>query len=147
MIDIEIQAAIAKVSLFVKEDDGVIVRKSQMKLDREFDDEIAAGIGGDARKVLTSLRGHGISKVVIPIDAIDAQAVIVGSLTGESIKIPSLRGIKATGTAPKDADDVARISLEMECQYDREIWKFLGDNCGGYCRLTLKQRQLSLGAA
>lgn len=145
MFDIELQAAVAKVSLSVKEHDGVIVRKCRMALEREFDDAISSGLGGDARKVLALLKSGDAMKVVIGIDEIEAQAELVGGLTGEVIKIGILRGDKATAKAGNEDDEAPTIRLEMECQYDREVWTFLGDNCGGYVRVTFRRRQLDLG--
>lgn len=142
MIDIEIAAEISKVSLSVKDEDGVVVRKAKMTLSREFDDELAEGLAGDAKKILSSLRGLGCTKAVLPIDMITVEADLVGS-KGERLKIGTLWGIKATASA-SDLDEAPTVQLEFETWYDRDVWVFLGDNCGVTCRITLRPRQMEL---
>lgn len=141
MIDITLSADITAVKVKTKEVDGQVTRKCQMALRREFDDLLAAGLGGDARKVLASLRERGIESCVIPLDAIDARGKLDSGY--QAVTIGQLTGIKATAKAGED-DAPPTIVLEFEFAWQETAWLFLGRNCGLGCELELVQRQQEL---
>jgi hypothetical protein len=143
-MDIELQASIAKVTLKTKDVSGLIVRRCRMAFDRELDAEIARALGSGAKKALTALGAHEMTKVVLSIDSIEAKAVLVAG--AERCEIEIVRGERATCTSVSDDDDdtVCMIRLEFETSYHDDVWSFLGRNCGSYVRITFTDRQLEL---
>lgn len=137
-----VAAKIESVSLDVKMIEDVEHRKCVIKFARDFDETIAAALGGDAKQILASLQRHGQEKAYISIDRINAKATLV-SAKGDRVTIPALHGIQAVGTAGKD-DDPPIIRLEFDYFYDRDAWVFVGENARGIIEVTLKPRQQEL---
>lgn len=153
MFDIELLAALAKVTLRVEDHEGQLLRRMRLALDREFDDELAAGIGKGAQKALKLLVAKDVQKCTIGLDAVEANADLVATrsdrvaLKQERIAIGQLRGVLATCAAPKEAGDVTHIRLEFEAPYSDDVWAFLGRHCGAYVQITFTRRQLELQGA
>lgn len=141
--DIELAAEVVKVSLRLKKLDGVEIRRCRMAFARPFDDEIAAALGDDAKKALASLKSGGMSKVVMDIEGIDAQAVLANG-GGDNVTVDIIRGEKAICTGPKDPEDPPSIRLEFDTHYHDDIWAWLGRNCGGVARIEFKNRQTEI---
>lgn len=143
MIDVDFEAGIKAIKLKVKTKDGVAARTCTMVLEREFDDLIAAGLGGDARKALLSLRDHGLESCVLPLDSVDAEGKLVAP-DAKSISIGALKGVKATGQAGAKSEEPPSLLLEFEFVWNEQAWVFLGRYCGGVAQVSLKARQLTL---
>ena len=137
--EIGIAASIEKVTVSAKAKDGVVLRMCRVTLAREFDDLIASALKGDARKALSGLRDGGMSKVVLPIDSIRAEAKFIAM--DDRCTVPVLKGIKAVGEAPEDEDDVPHIKLEFEFVFSTEAWIFLGRNVAGVAQVTFRKTQ------
>lgn len=149
MFDVELLASLSKVTLHPHEKDGHVTRLIRVTVAREFDEEIAAGLGKDAKRCLALLRSSSMESCKININAVH----VVGKFTaGEGKKadvvgVDRMLGRMATGHAPEDSGDVATIELELECWYSDEVWAWFGRNCLGRIRLTFTRVQLELAAA
>lgn len=144
MFDTEIRAEIKSAKVKVTEDGSFKFRMVRMALEREFDDELAAIIGGDARTALDCLREGGMSKAILPIDAISARGVLVGK---ERIEIERISGMKVTcsiGKAKQDETAPLKVKMEFEFKFDKAAWSLLGDETGDTVSLTLTRNQLDL---
>jgi len=133
--------------LKVEEDGPVVIRKIRLKVERAFDEEIAAALGSDGPAVREGLATGGIAKAVLPIDAIVVEATLRGP-AGE-VSIPRMKGIKAIGDAPKstepdDENGDPKVTLEFETGFAEDIWVFLGRNGGAWAEIKLVKTQLSL---
>jgi hypothetical protein len=115
-----------------------------MTLSGEFDDVVAAALGVDAKKALTSLDGGGMSSCVLPIDAVLCEARLVAD--GQTAQISHVKGTKATARAGKP-DEGTRIDLEFEFMFDRDVWAFLGEHAGAAALVTMNRVQLELVGA
>jgi hypothetical protein len=133
---------IENVTLDIKTIDDIEHRKVVIKLARDFDDTIAAALGGDAKQILTSLRRHGQEKAYINIDRLNAKAILVAP-KGEKVTIPALHGTTAVAVAGKD-DEPPLIRLEVDFFYDHDAWAFMGQHARGTVEITFKQRQQEL---
>lgn len=146
-MEMTLASRIQSVKLKVVEDDAGIMRMVRVKLVREFDDTIAAALGGDAKKTLALLRDREVEKATIRIDAILCEGVFVanaGTTSEARVKIPKLRGLKAVCKAAKeDAPEDAEpsIELEWECGFAEDVWVFLGRHCLAWCEITLRSVQ------
>lgn len=146
MIDIQLQFGIRNVTVKVKTKDGVTRRKCRMVLEREFDAVIAAGLGENAREALVALETGGMESCVLPMDAVQADAMLTAEL-GECVTIKNLVGVKATGTRAtgEDGDELPpSVKMEFEFTFATDAWAFLGQHAGGTAVLLLKRRQLEL---
>jgi len=143
-MDIELAASLAKVTLGTKNISGLLIRKCRMAFDREFDDEIAAALGGGAKKALAGLRAHDLQKVVMGIDTVNVSARL--RCGDDTVSVGQCRGEKATGKAGDD-DEPPMIRLAFETAYNDDVWSFLGRNCGAYVSLEFKDSQLTLGGS
>lgn len=140
-MDIEIVAAIAKVTLKTTSEKGAFLRRCYMAFDCELDASIAGSLGIGAKRALPALKAADMEKVVIAIDRIVAQAVLVAG--ADTCRIDRLRGTKATLEAAEE-DCAPTVRIEFECWYHDEIWVFLGRNCGLSARLTFTPTQLEI---
>ncbi len=141
MFDVQIGAWLKSLRIKVKQKDGVILRKCSVVLEREFDDEIAAGLRGDARQALEGLRDGGMSEVKMKIDRIDAFGRFV--VRDDSVEF-ELRGVQAVGRAADDDGMPPSISLEFEFPFHEAAWTFLGRHAGVFAEITFTQRQQEL---
>ncbi len=147
-VEITVSAAIAKVSIKVKQKDDLIRRICTVVLEREFDILIAKTLGTDAVQARESLMAHGISKVEIPIDTMVARARLVSGKA--EVELPMLRGIKAVGkvkTTDDGADEPPTIGLSYEFDFHEKAWVFLGRNCAAYIDAYLTPLQTEMNLA
>ncbi len=144
MFDKEIRGAVKSAKVKVKEDGAFVFRTVRMALEREFDSEIAAVIGGSAADAFELLADGGVSKVVLPIDAVSARGVLEGKTR---ISLDKITGVKATASVGKAKEDEAaplKLKLEFDFPFDREAWAMLGAEAGDYIAVTLTRNQLDL---
>lgn len=139
-MDLKCAAEIQKVSISVKEKDGLILRMCKVVLAREFDDLIAAAIGTDAKRTRASLTTGGLESAVMPIGALMVSGDFVAD--GERVTIGRMMGTKATGKF--GAETGPTVLLEFEFAYSDEVWIFLGRNVGGVAEVAFTRRQLEL---
>lgn len=146
MFDLQLAFEIRSVNLDVKDVGGVLVRRCKVKLAREFDVLIARGIGGDALKILGSVKSGALEKAVIPITAINVSAEMwAGQRRGiYVVTIDRFAGRKAVATAPKEPEEPPMIELEFACAYEDEVWTFLGRNGGGMADVVFTPTQRDL---
>ena len=150
MFDVGFHAQIAKVAIQVKGGEGLIRRICRITLKREFDLEMARGLGPDAVEALAALKSGGFEACTMPIGAIVATGAIRCSILStadvDEVKIPVLYGVKAKGKAGKDGDPPS-IALEFSFGWDERAWVFLGRHCEAYAEiiLTRTEQQLELG--
>lgn len=142
-MDIEIIAAIESVKVKTKSVDGHLIRTCEMKFSREFDDVIAAGLRGEARRALEALRNHGMEQVVLPLDAVNVQGVMVAA--DDRVVVPKMVGVKAICTCG-DADSNAPPSIDLvfTALWSESVWLFLGRYAGAAIELKMSDRQLGL---
>jgi hypothetical protein len=116
-----------------------------MAIEREFDAEVAALIGGNAAEAaLDHLGDGGMTKVVLPIDAISARGVLDGKTR---ISLDKITGVKATasvGKAKEDETPPLKLKLEFDFPFDAAAWAMLGAEAGSYIGVTLTRNQLDL---
>lgn len=145
MIELTCIATIRDVALKAKVRDGITTRKMRMRLEREYDDEIAAALGPDAIRARALLKSGGAAKIELPMDAIEASAILK-NVASDIVKLPMIVGIKAVGKAPETLDDVTPPSISMlfEFSYDRAALIWFGESFGGQAEITLTPRQLEL---
>jgi hypothetical protein len=144
MFDKQIRASIKSARVKVTEEGAHPLRTIRLALEREFDHEIADALGEDAGTALEGLRSGGMTKVVLPIDAISASAVVDGQ---ERIRLERIVGVKATasvGKAKEDADAPLKVKLEFDFPFQRDVWLMLGEEAGDVVGVTLTRRQLEI---
>lgn len=146
MFDMQLQFGIKRITLKTKTKDGVSSRVMRVVLEREFDEVIAAGLGGDARGARTALLGGGMESCVLPIDAIKASGTLTAGL-GEVCAIESLIGVAAKGHADPDHEFPPSIALEFDMPYERRAWAFFGDYQNTTAVVELSKQQLELAPA
>lgn len=142
MFDVEFMTSIKSIKVKVTEKNSIVQRRCVVVLEREFDDMMAAGLGGEARSALEALRDGGMTSCVLPIEGINARGRFV--TTADSVEVGELVGVKATGKASADDEFPPSIALELDMPWDEAAWVFLGRHSGGFAHLTLSQRQGSL---
>lgn len=145
-IDITLSAQVSKVGarVVVAKDSGLIRRIVKLTLAREFDVEIAAALGKDAKKTLALLEVGSITKASIPIDGIVATGDLK-SIHG-ACHIGELRGVKAECTADTGEDGLPpAIALEFEFDMAPEPWMFVGNNLSVQAVVTIRSLQLDNG--
>lgn len=140
-IDLQLTAAISKVSIRTKEKDDIIRRICKVTFGREFDQTLAAALGADARTALKALEVNGLLEAKIPIDGIVAQAKLIAG--SANVTIPILKGLSARAKAGLE-DDPPSIRLDFEFDFHEPSWVFLGRYCNSYTELTLTTIQPSL---
>jgi hypothetical protein len=145
MIELTCVATIRDVALKAKTSDGVTTRKMRMRLEREFDDEIAAALGTDAIKARALLKSGALAKAEMPLDAIKASALLK-NVESAVVKLPLIVGLKAIGKAPDslDGDTPPSISMLFEFVYTREALVWFGESFGGTAEITITPQQLEL---
>ena len=141
--EIKLAAKIESVTLDVKEIDAIVHRTVAIKFARDFDDTIAAALGGDAKQILASLRRHGQEKAYIAIDRMIVKATLVNP-DGEVLEIASMHGKQAVCTASTSEQDPPTIRLEFGCYYADDIFAFLGRNAKGVIEISMAPKQGSL---
>lgn len=134
------QAEIKRVAVVVKSG----ARLCKLSFEREFDSALAEDIGPDAKRAVKALETHGLTEVVIPIDA------IVGKLglwtTVQHVDVASVRGTKAkcrAGKADND-EDPPKIRFEFVFPWDETAWAFLGANCMGMVDVLFTPAQTTI---
>ena len=141
--DITLAAKIESVTLDVKEIDDVVHRTVAIKFARDFDDTLAAALGGDAKQILASLRRHGQEKAYIAIDRLIVKATLVNP-DGEVVDISTMHGKQAICAASTSEQDPPTIRLEFGCYYSDDAWSFLGRNAKGICEVKMSPKQPKL---
>ena len=144
MFDKQIRGAVKSAKVKVKEDGAFVFRTVRMALEREFDTEIAGVIGGSAVEAFELLADGGVSKVVLPIDAISARGVLEGKTR---IALDKITGVKATASVGKAKEDEAaplKLKLEFDFPFDAAAWAMLGAEAGSFIGVTLTRNQLDL---
>lgn len=146
MFDVKLQFGIKKVSLKTKTKDGVSSRTMRVVFERDFDDVIAAGLGGDARGARAALLGGGMESCVLPIDSIDASGTLSAGF-GEVCDIARMTGVVAKGHADPEGEFPPSIAVEFDLPYDRRAWTFFGDYQNTTATVELTRRQLEIAGA
>jgi hypothetical protein len=144
MFDTEIRGEIKGAKIKVTEDGAFVFRTVRMALEREFDNEIAATIGKPAEKAREHIDDGSWSKVVIPISAVSARAVLSGKT---KVALDKVTGVKATcsiGKAKEDEDAPLKVKLEFDFPFSAEAWAMLGAEAGTTIGITLTRNQLDL---
>jgi hypothetical protein len=149
MSQITMQAQLKKVTLRGRNDgDGIVAKRLRIFMSREFDDEIAAALGNDARGVLASLRGRGLTRAVLPTTAINVQCTITGNNSADDrMVIPTITGVTAIGKWAGSDDDVPTMLMEFDTAYDRAVLMFLADHYLNMVTVELQPRQTELPLA
>ncbi len=128
--------------------DGVRVRRCRFRLERDFDEATAAGMGQTAMEALDLVADSRVAQVVIKIDAVHAEMKLKGD-KGEVV-IGKATGVKAIANAPKvpkneDEDEgPPTIKLEFETGLTEEVYLFIGKNAGDFVQVTARKNQLDL---
>jgi hypothetical protein len=141
--DLEFTASIERVSVSVREKDGVIRRTCEITLAREFDPVIADALGSSAKRVREDVSAGELRKVVIPVDSM----ILAGTLKtriggkGDQVEIPMMRGLTAVAKAGKEEDDPPSVKIDLEFDFSEEAWLFFGRNVSAYAEVTLSRLQ------
>lgn len=128
--------------------DGVRIRRCRFRLERDFDEATAAGMGQTAMEALDLVADSRVAQVVIKIDAVHAEMKLKGD-KGE-VTIGKATGVKAIANAPKvpkneDEDEgPPTIKLEFETGLTEEVYLFIGKNAGDFVEVTARKNQLDL---
>lgn len=155
-MELACEATVKKVDLTAKVEKSQVIRKMRIKLEREFDVLMARAIGGDAQKILDTLKSRSAEKVVMAIDGILARlelnvAAIGSGNKTDSIIIPRAVGGKATASAASlDSDEDGlkpTIVLEFEFAFAENAWAWFGRNTGGFATIEISPAQLKLAKA
>lgn len=144
MFDKEIRGEIKSARVKVTEDGSFVFRTVRLALEREFDSDIAATIGGSAGDALEHLSDGGMSKVVLLLDAVSARGVLSGK---SKVSLDKVSGVKATasiGKAKEDEDAPLKVKVEFEFPFSAEAWAMLGAEAGTTIGITLTRNQLDL---
>jgi hypothetical protein len=144
MFDKEIRGAIRSAKVKVKEDGAFVFRTVRMALELEFNSDAANTIGGAAADALDHLIDGGMTKIVLPIDAISARGVLEGKTR---IALDRITGVKATASVGKAKEDEAaplKLKLEFDFPFDAAAWAMLGAEAGSFIGVTLTRNQLDL---
>jgi hypothetical protein len=130
------------------EADGKALRRVRFKLERDFDDELAAAVGTVGKKARDLVDERGATKVVIPIDAMHGEMVLKAG--DEAVTVTAADGFKMTASAAKvpkneDAEEgPPTLKLEFDTGMDEALWSFLGRHAGDHVGVVYKNKQLSL---
>ena len=154
----------------MKVKDSIVIRHIRFRLSAELDATAASAIGPDAVAAREGILDGGMSKVVVPLDALQARAQFEGDV--RKIEIASVHGIKAVmsrgpdgatddeeegDSAEPSAQDIgdetpvrtAVLNLEFECSLggNEDALVFLGKAMGTAVdvRFTPAQGELPLG--
>lgn len=144
MFDQVIRAAIKSGKVKLTEKGASPVRVIHLALERQLDSEFATLLGGEADTALEGLKSGGMTKVILPIDAISASAIFDGK---ERLLVERMTGVKATasvGKAKEDQEAPLKIKLEFDMPFQRDVWLMLGDQVGDTIGMTLTRRQLEI---
>jgi hypothetical protein len=146
MFDLQLVASVKSIKVKVKKSkSNVYVRTCTAVFEREFDFEIAAALGGDAREALEALRSGGMKSCVLPMDRVNVQGTLRSSDGDDTVDLAELDGVKATGVADEtEGDFPPSILLEFDFAFNEPAWVFLGKHCGSLAFLTCRRRQLDL---
>lgn len=146
MFDLQLVASVKSIKVKVKKSkSNVYVRTCTAVFEREFDLEIAAALGGDAREALVALRSGGMKSCVLPMDRVNVQGTLRSSDGADTVDLAELDGVKATGFADEtEGDFPPSILLEFDFAFNEPAWVFLGKHCGSLAVLTCRRRQMDL---
>lgn len=152
-LDIKLNVSIAKILLRAKQKDDVVRRIVRVTFAQDFNDEIAAELGEDAKNALKGLEDLGLERVVIPLSAVVATgklcfdkppAKLDGPGEKERLTIKAMRGWKAVATAAKKEDEKPLIAITFEFDLFEAGFLFLGRHLGAWVDLALKSEQMVL---
>lgn len=145
-MDFEFSASIEKVSVSVREREGVVRRTCTITLAREFDHLIADVLGPGAKRIQDDIASRDIEKAVLAIDALIVSGKLK-TLETDGVEIPLMRGTKATAKVGKDDDDPPSVSMVFEFEFSDDVWVFLGRNVASFASVTLSRLQQSFSFA
>lgn len=100
MIEFTSTMTIRAVGMRAKTKDGVTSRRIRLTIEREFDDDLAAAIGADAKRVRKLLSDGALAKGEIPMDAIEA-SMRLKNVESSRLRIDAVKGVRAVAKAPK----------------------------------------------
>ena len=153
MFDYEFQGEVKRIETLVPKVDGPVMKICRVTFRRDFDVDIARGVGGEfGVEALKCLHDRAITNVVFPIDAICVKASLKGT-AGDALLLDEITGIKAVGKARKLQEDKEpdepQVELKFQFRYSKEAWDFFGANaCQTVSiKLTKRQMELKLGTA
>jgi hypothetical protein len=138
MFNIETSATIRSITVSAKTIDGVTTRRCRIKLDREFDDAIAACIGPEAKRALDGVKSGAIERLTFPIDAVLAKLDLVAQDGGETVAIERVVGVRAVAKSARQNDVSPSVRLEFEFPFFRSAWIFMGENVGAVANIEVK---------
>lgn len=153
MFEIPFRAKVKRVEVFAMELDDQTFRRIRMTLEREYDNEIASGLGPNAKDALDHVSDGGFSQVVLPIDAVQAEIELKGA--NAKITVKQASGIKATITAPKpgkkteddETADEPSIRMVFVAPFLEDSWTFLGRHALDIVEVTMHKVQFELPLA
>lgn len=145
MIEFTSTMTIRGVNLKSKTKDGVTVRRVRLTIEREFDDDLAASLGPDAKRIRKLLSDGAMVKSEIPLDAIEAQMKIKNVESGR-LRIDSVKGVRAMAKAPPSvgAEMPPSIALLWDFGFSDEAIVFLANALGQTVSIEISPRQLEL---
>lgn len=135
--ELTITASIAKVTVKTIQKDDIVRRVCSLTLAREFDDTLAAALGGEARKTLDGLRSRGVKDATLPIGAIVANAKLICGT--QHVTIPVMKGVSAKAKISSNEEFPPSIKLEFEFDFFADAWVFLGRHCAAWADVELKE--------
>lgn len=148
MFGANLECGIKSVKVKVIEHDGRVFRRCRVVLVHDFDDDIAAELGKDAKRVRESLINGSVTKAELPIDKVAAFGAFTSREAGPQgggVSIGTMVGVKAVASAAKDDTDEPTIAFEFEFNWQEDAWVFLGRHCSAVADVVLTKSQQSLG--
>lgn len=147
MFDAAYRSKVKNFGVYVEDKGPVVFRRITMTLEREFDSEVAFGLGDAAVSARGLLKDQDMKSCVLPIDNVSGKAVLRG--IDASVTIPECRGVKVAGKAGKVHEDEGyvdppTITAEFDFSFSDDVLLFLGKNAGGYVDITLTKNQLEM---
>lgn len=138
MFKIETSATIRSITVSAKTIDGVTTRRCRIKLDREFDDAIAACIRPEAKRALDGVKSGAIERLTFPIDSVLAKLNLVAQEGADTVVIERAVGMKAVAKASRQDDASPSVRLEFEFPFFRSAWVFMGENVGAVANIEVQ---------
>ena len=148
MFGANLECGIKSVKVKVVEHDGRVIRRCRVVLVHDFDEDIAAELGKDAKRVRESLVDGGVTKAELPIERVVAAGAFTTREAGAKqfgVQVGIMVGVKAVATAAKNDADPPTIAFEFEFNWQEDAWVFLGRHCTAIADVVLTKAQGSLG--
>lgn len=148
MFDETFKAVIRRVSLKAREDDNAVLRRIlDLQLRVEFTDSLARGLGKAAVEARVMVKDGDLSRAVLPVDAVQVNGTFYatgGEVGPDQHTVKGMKGLAATLTSGKEAENEAQLTIGMEFSWSEESLIYFAKHLGEEVSVKLRATQLSI---